>query len=77
MLNYFGIGPERIKCLVEKNELRRGLYSPGMHIPLLIEDEVTELPDIYYVLASDTAYLKNKGKQILKRFPVRDTYVMK
>lgn len=51
MLNYFGVGPELIESLVEKNELRRGLYSPGMHIPLLIEDEVTNLPDIYYVLA--------------------------
>lgn len=51
MLNYFGVGPDLIECLVEKNELRRGLYSPGMHIPLLIEDEVTKLPDIYYVLA--------------------------
>jgi SAM-dependent methyltransferase len=51
MLNYFGVGPELIECLVEKNDLRRGLYSPGMHIPLLIEDEVTESPDIYYVLA--------------------------
>lgn len=51
MLNYFGVGPELIEYLVEKNTLRRGLYSPGMHIPLLIEDEVVELPDIYYVLA--------------------------
>lgn len=51
MLNYFGVGPDLIQYLVEKNELRRGLYSPGMHIPLLIEDEVTQLPDIYYVFA--------------------------
>jgi SAM-dependent methyltransferase len=51
LLNYFGIGPDLIQFLVEKNELRRGLYSPGMHIPLLIEKELTELPDIYYVLA--------------------------
>lgn len=51
MLNYFGVGPDLIEFLVEKNDLRRGLYSPGMHIPLLIEDEVKELPDIYYVLA--------------------------
>jgi SAM-dependent methyltransferase len=51
MLNYFGVGPDLIQYLVEKNPLRRGLYSPGMHIPLLIEDEVKELPDIYYVLA--------------------------
>lgn len=51
MLNYFGVGPEIIECLVEKNELRRGLYSPGMHIPIAIESELRELPDIYYVLA--------------------------
>jgi SAM-dependent methyltransferase len=51
MLNYFGVGIDLIQCLVEKNELRRGLYSPGMHIPLKMEDEVETLPDIYYVLA--------------------------
>jgi len=51
MLNYFGVGPDVIECLVEKNELRRGLYSPGMHIPIAIESELKELPDIYYVLA--------------------------
>jgi len=51
LLNYFKIGPQYLDCLVEKNELRRGLYSPGMHIPVVIEKELTQLPDIYYVLA--------------------------
>lgn len=51
LLNYFGVGTNFIKCLLEKNVLRRGLYSPGMHIPILIEGEVDEIPDIYYVLA--------------------------
>ncbi|MEB3229253.1 MAG: class I SAM-dependent methyltransferase [Synechocystis sp.] len=51
LLNYFGIGPQYLDYLIEKNELRRGLVSPGMHIPLLIEKELTHLPDIYYVLA--------------------------
>lgn len=51
LLNYFGIGTQYLDYLVEKNELRRGLVSPGMHIPLLIENELTCLPDIYYVLA--------------------------
>jgi SAM-dependent methyltransferase len=51
MLNYFGVGRDLIECLVEKNELRRGLYSPGMHIPIIIEDELEHPPDIYYVLA--------------------------
>ena len=31
--------------------MRRGLYSPGAHIPIVIEKELKELPDIYYVLA--------------------------
>lgn len=51
LLNHFGVGTNYIECLVEKNELRRGLYSPGMHIPVVIEKELPELPDIYYVLA--------------------------
>ncbi|MBI1883182.1 MAG: class I SAM-dependent methyltransferase [Chlamydiae bacterium] len=51
LLNFFKVGPEYIDCLVEKNELRRGLYSPGMHIPIVIEKELKTLPDIYYVLA--------------------------
>lgn len=51
MLNYFGAGPDRIQQLVEKNELRRGLYSPGMHIPIVIERELATAPNVYYVLA--------------------------
>jgi SAM-dependent methyltransferase len=51
LLNYFGIGTDLIECLTEKNYLRHGLYSPGMHIPLVMENELTEQPDIYYVLA--------------------------
>jgi 2-polyprenyl-3-methyl-5-hydroxy-6-metoxy-1,4-benzoquinol methylase len=51
LLNYFGIGTQYLDCLVEKNTLRRRLYSPGMHIPVAIEDEIAQPPDIYYVLA--------------------------
>lgn len=76
LLNYFGIGPGVIECLVEKNELRRGLYSPGMHIPIAIESELTEQPDIYYVLAwnfkkeilANTRALQDKGVEFY--FPV-------
>lgn len=51
LLNFFGIGTQYIDVLVEKNELRRNLFSPGMHIPIVIEKELEKLPDIYYVLA--------------------------
>lgn len=51
MLNYFGIGTDCIDCLVEKNTLRKGLFSPGMHIPIVMEHELAAPPDVYYVLA--------------------------
>lgn len=51
LLNYFGVGPELLSCLVERNPLRRGLFSPGRHIPIVIEDELKAPPDVYYVLA--------------------------
>lgn len=50
LLNYFGVGKNLLDCLVEKNELRRGLFSPGMHLPIYIEKEILP-PDVYYVLA--------------------------
>jgi hypothetical protein len=45
------VGTQYLDVLVEKNALRRGLYSPGMHVPIVLEGELTTLPDIYYVLA--------------------------
>jgi SAM-dependent methyltransferase len=51
MLNYFGVGTQYIDVLVEKNPLRDGLYSPGMHIPVVMEDALAAPPDVYYVLA--------------------------
>jgi hypothetical protein len=76
MLNYFGVGTQYLDCLVEKNKLRKGLYSPGMHIPLEMEDELKQLPDIYYVLAwnfkeeilANNQKLINQGVQFY--FPV-------
>ncbi len=51
LLNYFGINSQILDYLVEKNNLRKGLYSPGMHIPIILEQEIKKHPDIYYVLA--------------------------
>lgn len=76
LLNYFQVGPDLIECLLEKNSLRKGLYSPGMHIPILMEDEVKDVPDIYYVLAwnfkkeilSNNEKLINQGVEFY--FPV-------
>jgi len=67
LLNYFKITTTIISCLVEKNPLRKNLYSPGMHIPILMEDEITP-PDVYYVLAWNfkNEILKN-NKHLIKK----------
>jgi SAM-dependent methyltransferase len=76
LLNYFGIGTDHLDVLVEKNSLRRGLYSPGMHIPIALESELTTLPDIYYVLAWNFKdEILTNNQELLKRgiefyFPV-------
>jgi SAM-dependent methyltransferase len=51
LLNYFDIGLNYLDYLVEKNSLRDGLYSPGKHIPVVMEDDKLIPPDVYYVLA--------------------------
>lgn len=52
LLNTFGIGPDLIEYLTERNVHRRGMIAPGSHIPVKIEDELGgTAPDVYYVLA--------------------------
>jgi len=76
LLNYFGVGKNHLDCLVEKNTLRKGLISPGMHLPVLIESELTTTPDVYYVLAwnfkkeilANNKHLIDKGVEFY--FPV-------
>jgi SAM-dependent methyltransferase len=62
LLNFYGIGPDLIECLTERNPHRRGLFAPGSHIPVRIEDEFHDRPDVYYVLAW------NFKKEILARY---------
>jgi SAM-dependent methyltransferase len=61
LLNTYGIGPDLVECLTERNPHRRGLVAPGSHIPVIIEDDMTSQPDVYYVLAW------NFKKEILAR----------
>lgn len=76
-LNYFAIGPDVISCLVERNPLRKGLYSPGMHIPIALEDDLKQPPDVYYVLAwnfREEILARHKGdvdRGVEFYFPVR------
>jgi hypothetical protein len=51
MLNYCRIGPDTIEYAVEKNPLKEGLFTPGMHIPVISEGEARRnQPDYYLIL---------------------------
>ena len=77
LLNYFKITKNLIPVLLEKNDLRDGLFSPGTHIPIKMEDNITKLPDIFYVLAWNfRKEILNRNKHLIKKgikfyFPIK------
>jgi hypothetical protein len=52
LLNYCSIGPELLDYIVDRNPLKQGLYSPGMHIPVVGADKlIGDHPDYILLLA--------------------------
>ena len=52
LLNYCCIGPDIIPFTVDKNLLKVGLYTPGMHIPVLeVSALLEQQPDYVLILA--------------------------
>ena len=75
LLNYYGIGPETLPIIVDKNTLKHGLYSPGMHIPVCPVERIAEEKPNYIlilawnfaeeVMAQQAAYRSGGGKFII------------
>ena len=52
LMYHFDLGPEIMSFIVDDNPLKQGLYSPGMHIPILPSSELyRRQPDYTVVLA--------------------------
>lgn len=52
LLNYYGIGPDLLEFLADRNVLKQGRFSPGMHIPVVSPDEIAkQKPDYLLILA--------------------------
>lgn len=52
LLNYYGIGPDLLMFLADRNPLKHGRLSPGMHIPVVSPDEIAaQAPDYLLILA--------------------------
>ena len=50
-VTYFGFTKNEIPKLLEINPLRKNLFAPGSHIPVELENDQKQDPDIFYVLA--------------------------
>lgn len=56
LLNYYQIGSDTLDFIADKNQLKHGMYSPGMHIPVVSTDEIARAkPDYMLILAWNLA----------------------
>ncbi|MBI2235917.1 MAG: class I SAM-dependent methyltransferase [Magnetospirillum sp.] len=52
LMYHFGIGPDLVDFIVDDSPLKQGLYSPGMHIPVVPSSAIAgKKPDALVVLA--------------------------
>ncbi len=62
LLNYYGLGPDVIDFIADRNEMKHGLCSPRLHIPVTDADEIlARQPDYVLMLAW------NFGDEILQQ----------
>ena len=52
LMYHFGIGPQLVDFIVDDSPLKQGLFTPGMHIPVLSAQAIAERkPDYLVILA--------------------------
>lgn len=57
LLNFCGITPETVDCILEKSALKIGLFTPGTHIPVVGEEYLfAEQPEYALILAWNIAH---------------------
>ena len=75
LLNYYGIGPDTLDFIADRNALKHGRLTPGMRIPVVSVDQISAMqPDYLLLLAwnfrdeildQQQAYLDAGGKFIV------------
>jgi len=67
LMYHFDIGPDLIDFIVDDSPLKQGLYSPGMHIPVLGSEAIYDRkPDAIVILAWNFAdpIMSNHGRYL-------------
>lgn len=72
LLNYYRIGPDVLDCITDTTVQKQGLYTPGMHIPVVSPDRLlTETPDYILLLAWNFKDAILKKEQALREKGVK------
>ncbi len=78
LLTYFGLGKDIIDYIVDDNPLKQGKFTPGLHIPIMVVDELYKrMPDYLVVLSWNFAEpimekhkeYKNRGGKFILPMP--------
>lgn len=78
LINYAGIRPDIIPCVVDRNPAKQGKYLPGSHIPVVTESCIKEERPDYVVilpwnirneLMTQLAYIRDWGGQFVTAVP--------
>ena len=83
LMYHFGIGPDVIDFIVDDSPLKQGLYSPGMHIPVVPSSAIYDKkPDDIVILAWNFAAsimekhksFRESGGQFIVPLPILEVY---
>jgi SAM-dependent methyltransferase len=68
LMYHFGLDASTIEFIVDDSPLKQGLYSPGLHVPVISADEMYQrAPDYLIILAWNFAEaIMNNHKQFLE-----------
>jgi len=78
LLTYFGLGKDIIDYIVDDNPLKQGKFTPGLHIPIMVVEELYKrMPDYLVVLSWNFAEpimakhqeYKNRGGKFILPMP--------
>ena len=72
LLNFVGIGPDVVDYLTDTTPMKQGLYSPGMHIPVVAPEKLlSDRPDYILLLAWNYADAILKKEEALRERGVK------
>ncbi|RAU23594.1 SAM-dependent methyltransferase [Paramagnetospirillum kuznetsovii] len=75
LMYHFGIGPDLVDFIIDDSPLKQGLFTPGMHVPVLSSSAIAEQKPDYLVIlawnfaaaiiAKNAAFRESGGKFII------------